>query len=86
MSERQEPPVEHYVWEGFYIPAQWDDPTGHVLATTKDRAMELIAEEADVPDAGWEQHSRDENLYQLHRTTHHVVTVKRRPVYGDPDE
>lgn len=79
--------VDHYVWEGFYVPDSWDDAQGNVLAVSKERAMELIADEADVPNAGWTKNDRaTDPSYQLRRTVHHVVTVRRRPVFGGDNE
>jgi len=80
-------PIDHYVWKAYYIKDHWDSPSGEVLANTKETAMELIAQAADVPNAGWEQDETvDYPLYQLTRTTHHVVTVVREPVYGAKDD
>lgn len=86
MSESDVRTVSH-VWEGFYIRDHWDEPTGHVYATDEETAKELIAEEADVPNAGWEKNEHsDQPCYQLHRTTHHIVTVRRLPVKGLSDD
>lgn len=73
--------IDHYVWEAFYIPDHWDDKRGTLVAATKEVAMNRIAEEADVPNAGWEEDTDTDGnpRYQLHRTTHHIVTVVRRP-------
>ncbi|MFW5900388.1 MAG: hypothetical protein ACOCTH_01260 [Halodesulfurarchaeum sp.] len=86
-SDQHETPVDHYVWKAYYIRDHWDEPSDEILAASKEKAMELVADEADVPNAGWEKNdSVDYPLYQLHRTTHHVVTVVRKPVYGDSSD
>ena len=76
--------VDHYVWKAYHIKGEWDDPTDEVLATSKEKAMELAAENADVPNEGWGQNDMvDYPLFQLHDTHHHIVTVVRKEVLDD---
>lgn len=79
-------PIDHYVWEGYYIRDRYSNESGSIYATTRDEAMRLVAEDAGVPNEGWEMNERaDYPLYQLHDTRHHVVTVVQRPVYGEKE-
>lgn len=82
-SDSHESEVDHIVWKAFYHHRKWDDHIGELYAVSKDRAMELIAEEADVENEGWETNDTvDYELYQLWDTEHHVVTVTEVSVYA----
>ncbi len=79
--------IDHYVWKGYYLPDEYGDTSDEILATTKEKAMELTAEHADVENENWVQNDMvGYPLYQRDDTQHHVVTVTREPVYGDDTE
>jgi len=79
--------VDHYVWKAFYISNMYDEQTGAIFATTKERAMELVADDADIGNEGWTKNSQtDYPLYQITDSKHHIVTVMRERVYGEIDE
>lgn len=83
-SDEYEGAVDHYDWMGYYLRSQYDEPSGRVLATSRDTAMKRAAEEAEVENEGWEENSlTDHACWQLHDTMHHIVTVRRVPVYGE---
>lgn len=84
MNEQSTSDIDHYIWVAYYIKSRWDSQSDSIYATDKETAQERVSRKAGVENDGWEKNEQaDYPLYQRHDTDYHIITVVRKPVFGN---